>query len=503
MHRVSQWLALGSVLLPAAATAQTRQNWQAFDQYVAAGVRQWQVPGLAVAVVKDDSLVFARGYGVRELGKPDRVDEHTLFAIGSTTKAMTALSLLMLAEEGKVRLDNPALQYLPTLRLYSEAMTREITVRDLLTHHTGLPGSDLLWSNGDYDVQEIMRRMRYLKPVSSFRAAYNYQNVQYAMAGEVIRAASGQSWAEFLQGRIFSPLGMRETLPTLQGTKGWPNVATPHLVIDDTIRVIENRPVDPVAPAGAVWSSVSDMSKWMRFVLDSGRVGGRGLVKISSVADWLSPQAVVPPASFYPTARLSRPHQINYGLGWFLHDYRGLSVAMHTGSIDGMIAIIGLVPDQRLGVYVLANLDHAELRHALMYRVFDMYAGGALRDWSSELKQLYDGLTQQGKAAEVAARSARVLGTKPALPNGAYVGVYVDSLYGTFAVENNAGTLVARVGKSMRGTMSHWHYETFEVIWDDRRAGRSFITFSAGSDGKVSDVTADVGGTPVRYFRER
>ncbi|MEO7965218.1 MAG: serine hydrolase [Gemmatimonadaceae bacterium] len=460
----------------------------AFDRYVDQAVKTWGVPGLAISIVKDDSVVFAKGYGVRRMGGTDRVDAHTLFAIGSTTKAMTSLSLLMLRDEKKVDLEDPVIQYLPTLQLYDPVMTRELTVRDLLTHHTGLPGVDQLWTGGDYDAPEIFRRLKFLKPWASFRNRYAYQNVQYAMAGAVIGAAGGSPWADVVQRRIFTPLGMKETVPTLAATKTMPNVASPHMKIDDTLRVIENRAVDPVAPAGSVWSSVSDMAQWMRFVLDSGRVGGKRLVSERGFVDWLSPQIVVPRGDFYPTAALSRPHQINYGLGWFLQDYAGDAVAMHTGSIDGMVAIIGLIPDRRLGVYVLANSDHAEVRHALMYRVFDMYAGRAPRDWSTELRQLYGNMEKGAAGAQAAFIASRVQGTKPALALGEYAGTYGDSLNGTVRVDNAGNALRVSWGKGFGAPLEHWHYDTFIAHWEDRRLGRDAVNFVLDASGKVSSV---------------
>ena len=492
------------LLVPVDVALAQRPDLAAFDAWVAKGVTDWQVPGLAVAIVKDDSVVFAKGYGVRRLGKPERVDEHTLFAIGSTTKAMTALSALMLQEEEKLRLRDPVLRYIPTLQLYDPVMTREITVRDLLTHHTGLPGADLLWIGGDYDIAEIIRRMRWLEPVGSFRSVYNYQNVQYAMAGEVIRAAGGMSWADFVSRRILEPLGMTETVPTLSGTIGRPNVSTPHMKIRDTVRAIENRPVDPVAPAGSIWSSVHDMAKWMRFVLDSGRVRGGRLIRPETFNEWLSPQVVIPQASFYPTTRLTRPHQINYALGWFLHDYNGLSVAMHTGSIDGQIAIIGLVPDLRLGVYVLANLDHAELRHALMFRAFDMYSSkGTLRDWSAEFRTLFGGLEQQGRQAEAAFRSRRVAGTRPSAALEKYAGTYVDSLYGAVRITSDGGRLRAAFGKGFAGPLEHWHYDTFLAHWDDPRSEPSPVTFVLDASGTSRVVELSGLGRPIRFTRSR
>ncbi|MEO6443552.1 MAG: serine hydrolase [Gemmatimonadaceae bacterium] len=484
--------------LPATAVAQ-RVDLAAFDAYVSKGVAEWGIPGLAIAIVQDDSVVFAKGYGVRAVGRPERVDAHTLFAIGSTTKAMTALALLMAADDGRLALDDRVLRFLPGLQLYDPGMTREFTVRDLLTHHTGLPGSDQLWSGGDYDVQEIIRRMRFLQPAASFRNRYAYQNVQYAMAGEVLRAATGSPWSEVLRERIWSPLGMRETVPTLAATTSLPNVAAPHMKLDDRVQVVANRPVDPVAPAGSVWSSVSDMAQWMRFVLDSGRVGGRRLVSEQKFGDWLSPQVVVPKDAFYPTTRLTRAHAVTYGLGWFMHDYAGDEVIMHTGSIDGMSAIIGLVPDRRLGVYVLANLDHAELRHALMYRVFDLYAGRAPRDWSSELRALYGDLERRQAEAQRAALASRVTGTRPSVPLERYVGTYADSLNGVVRITMQNGGLRAAWGRSLSGPLDHWHFDTFMARWDDPRAAPQPVTFRLDASGAVAGVSsggADFGRAP-------
>ncbi len=493
-------LAVSTLWPVASLPAQARRpDLAEFDAYVAKAVKAWGIPGLAVAIVKDDSMVFAKGYGVRRLGGSDPVDAHTRFAIGSTTKAMTALSLLMAADDGQVQLDAPVQRYLPALQLYDPVMTRELTVRDVLTHHTGLPGSDQLWSGNDYAIDEIIRRMRFLKPTASFRNRYAYQNVQYAMAGEVLRAATGTAWSEALPKRIWGPIGMRETVPYLAATVGLPNVASPHMIIDTTLQVIDNRTVDPVAPAGAVWSNVTDMAKWMRFVLDSGRAGGRRLVTEERFVDWMSPQVVVPKADFYPTTRLSRVQRINYGLGWFLHEYAGDAVAMHTGSIDGMSAIIGLIPERRLGVYVLANVDHAELRHALMLRVFDMYAARAPRDWSTELRVMYQGLADQGAAAERAMVAARVPGTKPTLPLDRYAGTYADSLEGVLKVSVRNGALHATLGKGFGGPLEHWHFDTFMARWDDRRAPPVPLTFTIAGSGSVTSVVmgdATFGRTP-------
>jgi CubicO group peptidase (beta-lactamase class C family) len=483
--------AFAAVLVCAVAPAATaqRNSTADLDAYITRAVRDWRIPGLAIAVVKDDSVVFAKGYGVRELGKAGAVDAGTRFAIGSTTKAMTAVALGMLVDEGKVRWDEPVTAYLPGFRVGDPYVTRELTVRDLLTHRAGLGNADQLWASVDYSPEEISARVATLQPAYSLRSGFIYQNIMYAIAGDVIAAASGKPWAEFVRTRIFVPLGMTATEPTLGALAGKGNVAAPHMEIRDTIRAVTNRSVDAVAPAGAVWSSVGDMAKWARFILDSGRVDGKRILSAESYREIMSPQ-VVAPKSMYTTMSLIRPHFFTYGLGWFLHDYQGQAIAMHTGSIDGMSAIIGLIPDQRVGVYVLANLDHAELRHALMYRVFDLYGGNKQRDWSRELLDLYGGLEAQADSARRQQEQRRVAGTRPSLALDAYAGTYRNTTYGDAVVTVSDGALRFAFGSGRRGRLMHWQYDTFQAQWEDIRMSPSLVVFAPDGTGGVSSVRA-------------
>ncbi len=459
------------------------------DAYITRAVAEWRIPGLAISIVKDDSVVFAKGYGVRELGKPGAVDAGTRFAIGSTTKAMTAVALGMLVDEKKVRWDEPVITYLPGFRVGDPYVTRELTVRDLLTHRGGLGNADLLWASADYTAEEIRGRVATLAPAYSLRSRFIYQNIMYAVAGDVIAAASGMPWAQFLRTRIFEPLDMKATEATLAGLQGQSNIATPHMEIADTIRPVSNRPVDAVGPAGSVWSSVGDMAKWARFVLDSGRVGGKRLLSEATFRELLSPQ-VVAPREMYSTMTLVRPHFFTYGLGWFLHDYQGQAVAMHTGSIDGMSAILGLIPERRLGMVVLVNLDHAELRHALMYRVFDMYSGNAPRDWSKELLALYSGLERQADSARRDQIQRRVADTRPSLPLDRYAGTYTNQTYGNVVVSVRNDGLHFAFGRGRIAPLTHWHYDTFQAKWDDVRRDPSLIVFAPDGAGGVSSVRA-------------
>ncbi len=500
-----------STTLPATAAAQSPNGHAdpatALDAYTAKVVRDWQIPALAISVVKDGRVVLSKGYGVRELGKPGAADAQTLFAIGSTTKAMTAAAIAMLVDEGKVRWDDPVTRHLPTFQTADPYVTREMTVRDLLTHRGGLGNADFLWYESDVPSAEVRRRVRLLRPSYSIRSSFIYQNVMYALAGDVVAAASGMPWEEFVRRRIFEPLAMSRTVATLRETQSRDNVASPHDRIDGTIRPIRNASVDPVAPAGSIWSSVDDMAKWMRFMLDTARTSnGRALLKPATWAELLKPQTIVTAQQFYPTARLTQPHWTTYALGWFQQDYDGRAVSFHTGSIDGMVAIIGLIPDERLGVYVLANLDHAEARHALMYTAFDLWrpaareavsVGGSARarDWSAEMLKLYGGLQAQADSARVRQEAQRVSGTRPTLVLERYAGTYDDSLYGPATVTYQNGKLELQRG-ARRATLEHWHYDTFRARWGNAWQGTSMLTFVIGPRGTADRI--EMSGATLR-----
>ena len=471
-----------------------------FDEYVSKGVEAWRLPGLSVAVVKDGKVVHANGYGVREVGKAERVDEHTLFAIGSTTKAMTAALIGMLVDERKLEWDDPVTRHLPGFQLKDPFVTRELTVRDLLTHRGGLGNADYLWYGQENSTEEILDRVRLVDPAYSLRSRFIYQNVMYAAAGQVIANVSGRPWTDVIRSRIFEPLGMRGTYPTLASIPAGANVAAPHDTVRDQVTVIRNASVDGVAAAGSVWSSAADMAKWMQFLLDGGRAGGadgKRLLSERTFTELFRPQTIAP-EGMYPTTRLVRPHWMTYALGWFQQDYRGRAVDFHTGSIDGMIAILGLIRDERLGVVVLGNLDHAELRHALMYTVFDRYAGKPDRDWSAELLQLYG--EQAKRATEVRARieAQRVTGTSPSLPLERYVGTYKDPVRGEVVVTLDEGVLQLRYGTGFVGRLEHWHFNTFRASWSAEWREPTLVNFLLGAATGRPDVLELMGGRFVR-----
>ena len=488
-------LAAALVVIPClAATADAQRGpLRGLEAYVEQGMRDWGAPGLALAVVKDDSVVFARGFGTRTLGRDEPVDEHTSFAIASTTKAFTAMAVAMLVDEGKVRWDDPVSMHVPGFQLADPSLSGQLTVRDLLTHRTGLPTNDFLWYASGSSTDEIVRRMRFVRPFASPRSRYMYNNNAYMVAGLVVQSASGMPWAEFVRRRILEPLGMRETLTGFVGLDARGNVAAPHLEVEGAVRPIDYRNFDNIGPAGAMNSSVADMARWIRFQLARGEWNGTRLVSEAQHREMLTPQFIIPQGQYYPAARLAAPHFTAYGLGWFMQDYRGRQLAMHTGSIDGMTALVALVPEERLGLVVLINMDHVELRHALMYRIIDAYLGGPPRDWSAELRPLYRGMEERAAAARREREARRVADTRPSLPLESYAGTYADpdSLYSRVTVRVEDGRLTASMGAGLTGQMEHWHYDVFRARWADVSLGTSFLTFTIDPEGRAGWLRVD------------
>lgn len=493
------WLALA----PTLAVAQKKQDPLAgLATYAEQARKDWRVPGMAMVVVKDDSVVFMQGFGVRELGKPDPVGVHTRFGNMSTTKAFTAMVLAMLADSGKVKLDAPVTDHVPALQLSDPYVTRELTVRDLLTHRLGFADPDYLWYGVTYDLDEIVRRLRMVPVQTSFRSHFAYNNVGYGLAGGVAARAGGATWQSLVRRRILEPLGMTETYA--DGKEAMAahvaDITTPHGIVHDTVRVfpMEASIVDPVAPAGSMFSTATDMAKWLRFLLDSGRVHGQRLVSAERFAELFAPQQVVGADEFYPTMRLTKPHVTAYGLGWFLEDYRGEYLAFHTGSIEGRSAIVGLIPDRRLGVAIFTNLDHSELRHALMYTVFDRYLGNATHDWSAEMRRMYSAMRDTAEKRQRDADAKRIANTRPSLALDAYAGTYEDALHGTIVVTRDGDALLLKAG-SLGGRAEHWQYDTFRVQWADPFQSVGRASFVLDPDGSVGELR--IAGDEGRYRR--
>ncbi|MDZ4716423.1 MAG: serine hydrolase [Cytophagales bacterium] len=459
-----------------------------FDAYTQSALRQWEVPGAAVAVIKDGKVIYKKGFGVADITTSQPVNTETLFSIGSTTKAMTAVCLGMLVDEGKIKWDDPVSAHLPELKLYDPFVTRELKIRDLLIHDSGVGNTDFLWGMMDISEDEILKRMQLVQPSYSFRAGFIYQNIFYVAAGKVIEKITGKPWEVFFQERIFKPLGMSRTCAKTAHIKD-ENYTRPHYKLEGKIEVIGVMNVDAVGAAGSVWSSISDMAAWTLCMLDSSKYAGGRLLHPSTWAEMFKPQTLVTAAAFYPTARLTKPQWTTYGLGWFQHDYKGHKINFHTGSLPGLTAIHGQLPDQKLAIYVLGNYDHAEVRHALMYKAFDHFALGGARDWSSEFLTLYTGITDSQKNEEAKREAMHVTGTNPTVALSAYAGTYTDPLYGELVVQEEGTGLKLTVNNFERALLDHANYDTFYVLWEKKWFGKATASFRLGTAGKVENVS--------------
>ncbi|MFN3841293.1 MAG: serine hydrolase [Cyclobacteriaceae bacterium] len=465
----------------------TDKKVQEFEAYIVKGMKDWEVPGLAVTVVKDGKVLLAKGYGVRELGKTNPVNAQTLFACASTTKAMVAACMGMLVDEGKVNWDDPVYRYLPEFQLYDPYVTRELRIRDLFIHNSGVGNADFLWSIMNIPTEQVLHKMRNVEPSYSLRSGFIYQNIFYVAAGEVIKKISGKPWHEFIRERIFRPLGMTRTVPLLQEVTD-PNQTKPHFKIEGITTVIEHTSADQVGAAGSVWSCAEDISKWVLCMLDSSKYAGGRLLLAKTWTEIFKPQTLVPATQFYPTARLTKPNWTTYGLGWFQHDYKGKKVNFHTGSLAGAIALHGQLPDEKLGIYVFGNFDHAELRHALMYKAFDLFALGGTRDWSAEFLNLYRGIQTEDEKKEKEFESKRVEGTKPTLPLDDYTGKYVSPVYGELVITREGDELIALANNFLKATFTHWHFDTFRGWFEKKWYGKENLTYTLGQTGKIVSV---------------
>ena len=468
-------------------------NVEALDRYIESARVGWNVPGMSVVVVHDGKVLLSKGYGLRELGKTDPVDTQTLFGVMSTTKAMTAVAMGLLVDEGKVAWSDKVTKHLPDFRIGDPYITQELEVRDLFTHNSGLASTDFLWARTpELAADEAVRRMQYAKPAYSFRGGFAYHNSMYLVAGKVIEKVSGMPWERFMNERVFGPLGMKNTHPTLSSAMKQSNRSSAHFEIKGKINVIPEMPIDSVAPAGSVWSNADDIAKWMAYLLSGRTADGKDLLKPATLDEMFKPQVILP-SRFYPTFRLIQPKWTTYGLGWFQHDYRSEKVELHTGSIAGRTAIVGLLRDKKLGVYVFGNLDHAEARHAIVYKTFDLFAFNdpAGRDWNAEFKKLYDDLRVEGEKQTAAQLAKRLPDTKPSLPLSGYVGKYSDPFYGSVEVQLVDGHLRVIAAKELTADLVHRHVDTFNAVWNPAWRGESLITFQLNPmSGEVTSVTA-------------
>jgi CubicO group peptidase (beta-lactamase class C family) len=380
-------------------------------------------------------------------------------------------------------------------------VTREITIRDLLSHRSGLGRrGDQNWYATDFDRREVVRRIRYLEPSSSFRSEAGYQNTMFLAAGLALEAAAATSWDEWIATRIFRPLGMERSRTSVRELAGLTDVASPHERIDGQVVPVSHRNIDNIAPAGSILSSARDMTRWLKLMLNRGELEGKRMLS-KEVVDEVWRPSVLYPLPPETIALFPSTHFSTYGLGWGLRDYHGRLVASHTGGIDGMLSQVVVVPEEKLGVVVLTNTaPTGSLAHAaITCHVLDAFLGaGSEVDWRARFRELGNKQEEKQKEAEAKRDRGRVAHTSPSLPLERYVGTYESEMYGRFALALEGGRLVLRRHTAWVGDLEHWHYDTFLARWRDRVMEKTLVTFRLAPDGSVQALEVEEMGSFAR-----
>jgi CubicO group peptidase (beta-lactamase class C family) len=467
------------------------------DTVVERARQEFDVPGIAVAIVKDGNVVLAKGYGVRKMGAPAPVTPQTLFRIASNTKAFTTAALAILVDESRIRWDDPVVQYLPAFQMYDPYVTREITIRDLLTHRSGLglgAGDLMFFPPSDLSREEIVRRLRFIKPATSFRTTYAYDNLLYLVAGQIIPAVTGQSWDAFVKERIFTPLGMTNSFTSTDGLKNGQDVAIPHSKLSGTLEPLPQEDVDNNAPAGAIVSCVADLAKWMNLQLARGAIGNAKIFTPARSREMWSGQTILPisePGKNDPPAFAATQASFHtYGLGWDLRDYRGKKLVSHGGALSGFLSRTALIPELKLGVVVLTNQEtNAQL--AIANTVVDHYLGAPETDWVAAYSALDKKSHTEAAESFQQAAGKHHSDTHPSLPLSAYAGRYRDAWYGDVRIEEDHGKLHLFFTHSpdLAGELEHWQYDTFIARWKKRSLDAdAYVTFTLKPDGSIDEM---------------
>jgi CubicO group peptidase (beta-lactamase class C family) len=443
------------------------------DRLAKASLEAWKAPGAAIAIVGPDKIVYMKGYGVKKVGAPDAVTTKTVFAIGSTTKAFTSAAAAMLVDEGLLQWDDPVRKHLPEFRLSDAAANELVTVRDLLSHRTGLARNDGLWFGSPWQREEILDRVSRVPLTKPFRSAWQYQNIMFLAAGQLVtRVAGTRDWEELVQRRILGPLGMRDTSFTPDDAIRNADHAWPHAKRKGQLEIVPWRNLDNIGPAGSINSNVEDLAKWVRVHLNEGKP----LLKPASFEEMRTPQMAMRREDWGRNFT-DESNQMTYGLGWFLSDYRGEHVVHHGGAIDGFRAQITILPKQQLGIIVLANLGSENMPEALRWKLVDhLLKVPQEKDWDAFL------IKREPKDPP---KLRRIPDTKPSLALTSYAGDYQDAAYGIARVTATAkGLELAWAGD--RVPLEHFHHDTFEMK-HPRLEG--YVPFALNAAGAVSRLT--------------
>lgn len=470
------------------------------DDYLKATVKDWEFPGLAVAVVKDGKVIVARGYGVRELGKPEPVDGDTIFDVASLTKSFTAAVTASLVDEKKMSWDDPVRRYLPSLEFPDPYLTANVTIRDLLAHRTGVRATNTAWYLSGVDRSKLLGLVKNMEMGAGFRTRMVYSNVGYTIAGEAAARAAGSAWEQLITDRLIVPLGMKRTSAVFS-VPPTENFASGHALINGVQRVTprEGKQRDVTGPAGAIQSSAADLAIWMLFQLGDGTYQGKRILSAEALKEMHSPQTLIPTNEAFRKSRQMKYDFAAYCLGWQVLDYRGHRMLWHTGSGDGQTAFMGLLPDSKIGVAVLINswkAGGAAINGAIASRIMDHYLGLRTRDYSAEFRDSWTRTLQQQADAIRQFEASRIRDTKPTFQLSQYAGMYRDKLGLEVKVWLEGDTLRLQYGGGEIAILTHWHHDTFRARWENPLLAEqrsALVQFNMSPQATVVELTLNPG----------
>jgi CubicO group peptidase (beta-lactamase class C family) len=500
--RVTNSLAVATALL-LTITATAQDSLPSFikdslDVYTHRALKEWKIPGIAVCIIKDDKVVWMKGYGVKDITGSDTVDANTLFMIGSNTKAFTSTALAMLAADSaaagaskKLSLDDKVTKWIPSFALHNKAAGEQAIIRDLLCHRLGFQTfqGDFTYWTSNLTRAQIIEKMRHIKAVHHFRTNWGYTNAAFLAAGEIIPAATGLQWEDFLQQKIFTPLGMNSTVALSQQFVNAPNKSQPHTIVDDTLVKIPVGAIDNLAPAGSMGSSVNDMSKWVRMQLNNGKLDGKQLVPAAAIAQTRMPHSILGNGG----TLFNKGHFALYGLGWFLEEYSGRKIVSHTGGVNGFVTSVTMVPEEKLGILVFTNTDDNSFFEALKWEILDAYLGNTYRNYSKVYLGFAAAQKNSSSSKEKLLRDSVALHTGTALPIAAYTGNYFNEVYGNMVVVANNGALQMKFSHhpNMYATLEALGGNRFYATFSDPIFSKAVFPFTV-KNGKVTGVTVKV-----------
>ena len=480
------------------------------DIYIEKALTDWQIPGVAVCVVKDGKVVVMKGYGIKEINNDSKVDENTLFMIGSNTKAFTATALAILQSEKQLSLDDKVQKWLPGFKLYDSWVAKETIIRDLLCHRLGFETfqGDFMFFDSDLSKEQVFEKFGKIKPLYSFRSRWGYTNAAFGVAGEVIQKASGKTWAEFLKEKIFTPLGMNNTLALSKDIQSASNKASAHTVVPmatgkGTLKKIPYGKIDNISPAGSISSSVNDMSKWVLMQLDNGKLDGKEIIPASAIAQTRVPHSILGNGGHM----FNKAHFNLYGLGWFMEEYAGRKIVAHTGGVNGFVTSVCLVPEEKLGIIVFTNTDANNFYEALRNEIQDAYLGLPYRNYSQVFLQGQKQNDEEMQKQLKLKRDTIDSHPPPALPLKEYTGNYEHEIYGKMNIVLENGALIMRFEhhKSRYSTLEPLGGNRFLSTWNDPLYGRKVLNFTTDNN-KVKSLTVHVADfvefTPYEFVKK-